>query len=128
MALVVSLVMPSGAVALRAAAQNQTPYVATRLIGHWRAIMNNTLEDSRAFAPEGVLDQMEVFVSPGAVRVVQDKASDEQLKKVDAVVERFALAVVRAGSRQPDGSVIIQESAVEAAEKAICPVYPFCGN
>jgi hypothetical protein len=34
--------------------------------------------------------------------------------------------VVKAGTRQPDGSVIVEESAIEPAEKAICPVYPFC--
>lgn len=50
-----------------------TPYVATRLIWHWRGIMNEVLEESRAFAAEDVTDAMEVFVSPGAVRAVQDK-------------------------------------------------------
>ena len=52
---------------------NETPYAATRLIGRWRTIMNQTLEDTRAFASEEVSDLMEAFVSPGAVRAVQDK-------------------------------------------------------
>src|SRR5262249_23260938 len=51
---------------------NETPYAATRLIGRWRTIMNQTLEDARAFAAEEVTDLMEAFVSPGAVRAVQD--------------------------------------------------------
>jgi hypothetical protein len=106
--------------------QNDTPYVATRLIWRWRGIMNAALEDSRAFAPEAVTDEMEVFVSPGAVRAVQDKLDDEQLKKADAVVERFALTVVRNSKRQDDGSRIVDEEAVQAAAKATCPVYPFC--
>jgi len=89
---------------------------------------NQTLEDSRAFASEPVTDMMEVFVSPGAVRAVQDKLNEEQLKKADAVVERFALAVVRLASRQDDGSRIVEEEAVQAAEKATCPVYPFCSE
>jgi len=108
--------------------QNDTPYVATKLIWRWRGIMNATLEESRAFASEPVLDMMEVFVSPGAVRAVQDKLNEEQLKKADAVVERFALAVVRLASRQDDGSPIVEEEAVQAAEKATCPVYPFCSE
>jgi hypothetical protein len=29
-------------------------------------------------------------------------------------------------ARQPDGSVIVEESALEAGQRAICPVYPFC--
>ena len=108
--------------------QNDTPYVATKLIWRWRGIMNQTLEDSRAFASEPVTDLMEVFVSPGAVRAVQDKLTEEQLKKADAVVERFALNVVKRATRQEDGSRIIEEDAVQAAEKATCPVYPFCSE
>jgi len=64
----------------------------------------------------------------GAVRAVQDKLNEEQLKKADSVVERFALAVVRLASRQDDGSRIVEEEAVQAAEKATCPVYPFCSE
>ena len=108
--------------------QNDTPYAATKLIWRWRGIMNQTLEDSRAFASEPVTDMMEVFVSPGAVRAVQDKLNEEQLKKADAVVERFALAVVRLATRQEDGSRIVEEETVQAAEKATCPVYPFCSE
>ncbi len=107
-------------------AQNETPYVATKLIWRWRGIMNQTLEDSRAFASEPVVDAMEVFVSPGAVRAVQDKLGEDALKKIDVVVQRFADKVVDASTRRPDGSRIVEEEAVAAAEKAMCPVYPFC--
>jgi hypothetical protein len=34
--------------------------------------------------------------------------------------------MVRSSSRRPDGSVIIEETALEPAQRAICPVYPFC--
>jgi hypothetical protein len=105
---------------------NDTPYAASRLIGRWRAIMNQTLEETRAFAAEEVTDLMEAFVSPGAVQAVKDKASEAQLKKADEVVQRFVYAMVRAGTRQPDGSVVVEASAIEPAVRAICPVYPFC--
>jgi hypothetical protein len=105
---------------------NETPYAATRLIGRWRTIMNRTLEDSRAFASEEVGDLMEEFVSPGAVRAVVDKADEAQLKKADAVVERFAYAVIRGNARRPDGSVLIEAASIPPAEKSVCPVYPFC--
>jgi len=116
------------AAAVLPAAQNSndTPYAAARLIGRWRAIMNTTLEDTRAFASEEVSDLMEGFVSPGAVRAVQDKATEAQLKKADQAVEQFVYALVKASQRQPDGSVVVEASAIEPAEKAICPVYPFC--
>lgn len=105
---------------------NETPYAAARLIGRWRTIMNRTLEDTRAFAAEEVTDLMEEFVSPGAVRAVQDKATEAQLKKADDAVERFVSAMVKASARQPDGSVVVEASAIEPAARAICPVYPFC--
>jgi hypothetical protein len=111
-----------------AAAQdsNETPYAAARLIGRWRAIMNRTLEDRRASAAEEVFDEMEAFVSPGAVRAVQDKAGEARLKEADATVERFVIEVLKRSTRQPDGSLLVGASAIEPAARAICPVYPFC--
>jgi hypothetical protein len=112
--------------ALAAQNQNETPYEASRLIGRWRAVMNRTLEESRAFASEEVADQMEEFVSPGAVRAVKDKAKEDQLARADAALVRFVDAMVKAGARQPDGSVIVDAAGIEPAARAICPVYPFC--
>ena len=124
---VVALFLIAGASGAPAAQDsNETPYAATRLIGRWRTVMNQTLEDSRAFASEEVSDLMEAFVSPGAVRAVQDKASEVQLKKADEALERFVYAMVKASQRRPDGSVVVEASAIEPAAKAICPVYPFC--
>ena len=81
---VVALFLIAGASGAPAAQDsNETPYAATRLIGRWRTIMNQTLEYTRAFAAEEVTDLMEAFVSPGAVRAVQDKATETQLKKAD---------------------------------------------
>ena len=112
--------------AVAAQNSNETPYAASRLIGRWRTIMNRTLEDTRAFAAEEVTDLMEEFVSPGAVRAVQDKATEAQLKKADDAVEQFVYGMVKASKRQPDGSVVVEASAIEPGRKAICPVYPFC--
>jgi hypothetical protein len=124
---VVMLFLIAGASGAPAAQDsNETPYAATRLIGRWRTVMNQTLEDTRAFAAEEVTDLMEAFVSPGAVRAVQDKATEAQLKKADEALERFVYAMVKASQRQPDGSVVVEASAIEPAAKAICPVYPFC--
>lgn len=120
-----SALMPPPVPAL-AAQGNETPYAASRIVWRWRTVMNLALEDMRAFASEDVVDALEVFVSPGAVRVVQDKATEEQLKKADAVLQRLVAEMVKASERQPDGSVIVDERAIEPARKAICPVYPFC--
>jgi hypothetical protein len=113
--------------AVSAQPSDGTPYAASRLIGRWRTVMNRALEDERAFAPEPVTDLMEEFVSPGAVRAVRDKADEAQLQKADEVLKQFVAAMTKAGERRPDGSVVLDESTIEPGERAICPVYPFCG-
>jgi hypothetical protein len=119
-------IIGSPASKILAQAPDDTPYAATRLIGRWRTVMNTTLEEERASAAESVTDRMEEFVSPGAVRAIKDKAPDEQLKRADEALQRLVRAMVNASARQPDGSVIVEEPALEAGERAICPVYPFC--
>src|SRR5262245_15851335 len=78
--IIAACVFLCGSVTPAAQNSNDTPYAASRLIGRWRTIMNRTLEDTRASAAEEVADLMEGFVSPGAVRAVQDKATEAQLK------------------------------------------------
>lgn len=124
--IIVALAIASSSKVPAAQNSNETPYAASRLIGRWRTIMNRTLEDARAFAAEEVTDLIEEFVSPGAVRAVQDKATEAQLKKADDTVEQFVYAMVKVSKRQPDGSVVVEASAIEPAQKTICPVYPFC--
>ena len=116
----------SGVAILAAQQSDETPYAAGRLVGRWRTVMNRELEDQRAFASEAVGDLMEDFVSPGAVRAVRDKAPEAQLQKADDTLRRFVDAMVKAGDRQPDGSVIVEEATIVPARRAICPVYPFC--
>lgn len=111
---------------LPAAGQGGTPYQAQGVIARWRAIVLTTFEERRASAEEPIMDSIEIVISPGAVRVVQDKANDQRMKDADAVVQRFALAMVAAGEPFPDGSVGITEEAIDNALRKICPVYPFC--
>jgi len=99
---------------------------ATRLVWRWRGVMNQALEDYRAYAEEAVTDRMEEFVSPGALRATRDKATEEQLKRADGVLLRFVDAIVKGSDRRPDGSVIVVAEAIEPAQKSICPIYPFC--
>lgn len=109
-----------------AAGQGGTPYQAQNVISRWRAIVLTTFEDRRASAEEPIMDSIEIVISPGAVKVVQDKANEARMKEVDGVVQRFALAMVQAGEPVADGSVGITEEAIDAALRKICPVYPFC--
>jgi hypothetical protein len=111
---------------LAAGGQGGTPYQAQGVIARWRAIVLTTFEDRRASAEEPIMDSIEIVISPGAVKVVQDKANDQRMKEVDGVVQRFAVAMVQAGEPVPDGSVAITEQAIDNALRKICPVYPFC--
>ena len=109
-----------------AAGQGGTPYQAQNVISRWRAIVLTTFEERRASAEEPIMDSIEIVISPGAVKVVQDKANDARMKEVDGVVQRFALAMVQSGEPVADGSVGITEEAIDNALRKICPVYPFC--
>jgi hypothetical protein len=106
--------------------QDRTAYQATDLIKRWKVIVSTTFEERRAYAEESVMDSIEVVISPGAVKAVQERATEQRLKTVDAAVRRFANAMVASGERSQNGSVVITEEAIDAGLKTICPVYPFC--
>ena len=119
----IAVTLATGALA---AGQGTTPYQAQNVIARWRAIVLTTFEDRRASAEEPIMDSIEIVISPGAVKVVQDKANDQRMKEVDGVVQRFAVAMVQAGEPVSDGSVAISEQSIDNALRKICPVYPFC--
>jgi hypothetical protein len=99
---------------------------ATEIIRRWRVIIGTVFEERRASAEEAVMDSIEVVISPGAVKVVQDNATEQQLKSADALIQRFAVEMVAAGERSPDGSVAITEQAIDAGLAKVCPAYPLC--
>src|SRR5262249_61323018 len=57
---------------------------AAEIVVRWQQMVYPRLEDSRAFVPEDVTDQINAVLSDGAVRVVQDRADAAALKKADA--------------------------------------------
>lgn len=109
-----------------AGAQDRTAYRATELIQRWRIIINTIFEQRRAAVEEPIADAIEIAISPGAVKATQDGVNEQRLKTIDAVVERFAQAMVAAGDHATDGSTVITDQAIEAGLKKVCPAYPFC--
>ena len=101
---------------------------ASELVRRWRVVIGTTFEERRASAMEPIMDEIEIVISPGAVKAAQDRANDQQLKAADALMQRFALAMVAAGERLPDGSVHIGEEAIDAGLAKICPAYPLCSK
>jgi hypothetical protein len=101
-------------------------YRATEIIGRWRVIILSTFEERRASAEEPIVDSIEIVISPAAVRVVQDRVTEQQLKSADGLIQRFALAMVAAGERLPDGSVGISEQTIDTGLAKVCPAYPLC--
>ena len=122
----VAVLLACSCAVLLAQNSNQDPYRAAQLVARWRIIVNQKFEESRASSSEAIDGWLDEFWSVGAVRAVRDRASEQQLKTADAGMERFATAIVHSGARQPDGSVMLSESSVVAAQKSTCPLYPFC--
>ena len=112
-------------------AQNATgAYRASELVQRWNGIVNQTFESLRASSTDEfedpVMDLVDQFLAIGAVRAVQDRATEPQLKIADAAVKRLATTMVEAGNRHSDGSTQVTEKSFEAGRKKICPQYPFC--
>jgi hypothetical protein len=91
-------------------------------------VIGTTFEERRASAMEPIMDEIEIVISPGAVQAVRDRANDQQLKAADALMQRFALAMVAAGERLSDGSTHIGEEAIDAGLTKVCPAYPLCSK
>ena len=106
------------------------PYKAAELIQHWHLLVNQVFEDRRAFTSDEFVDEVleleDQFMAGGAVRAVQDKATPDQLKKADDAMKKFAVEMVNAGEKLPNGVTRVTEESVLAAVRIICPQYPFC--
>jgi hypothetical protein len=107
--------------------QSDSPAVqAARLVTRWTIIVTERFETSRAFKSDATDELVDQFISMGAVRAVEDKAGEDKLRAADAAIDRFAIAIIRAGNRREDGSVEVTDESVVAGRSAVCPIYPFC--
>ena len=109
---------------------NSVPYQADSLVQHWHLLINQTVEDAKAYTSDEFVDEVneliDQFLAIGGVRAAQDRATPEQLRKADESVKRFAAAMVEAANRQDDGVKQVTDESVRVAVKKICPQYPFC--
>ena len=107
--------------------QRDSPAVqAARLVTRWTIIVSERFETARAFKSDATDELVDQFISTGAVRAVEDKAGDDKLRAADAAIDRFAIAIIRAGNRRADGSTEVTDDSVVAGRSAVCPIYPFC--
>lgn len=112
-----------------AAAQRSTDAErAAALIVRWKQIVYSRFEEARAYIDEENSDAVNAILSQGAVRAVQDRVDAPGLQKIDATAGRMADAIVKAGKRQPGGSLILDAESRETGLDAVCPVYPFCAR
>lgn len=124
---VCALVLALSAAAAPAAVQPPTDADrAAALVVRWQQIVYPKFESSRAFIAEEESDALNAFLSGGAVRAVRDRVDAAGLRKADEAIDRFAAAMVKAGTRRSDGSVVLEAEAFEKALDATCPLYPFC--
>jgi hypothetical protein len=124
------LILVTSTTTLSAQNANDAPYRASELVQRWDVIVNETFESLKAFSSDEfvdeVMDLVDEFLSIGAVRAVQDHATDPQLRRADDAVKRLATTMVEEGDRHSDGSTQVTEMSFQAGRKKICPVYPFC--
>lgn len=101
---------------------------AAALVVRWQQIVYPAFESARAFIAEEESDTVNAFLSGGAVRAIRDHLDAAGLRKADEAIARFAAAMVKAGTRRPDGSTVLEADAYEKALDATCPLYPFCDH
>lgn len=120
-----------GCLLMGAATSAQRPTDAERaatLVVHWKQIVDSRFEDARAYIDEENSDAINAILSQGAVRGVQDRIDAPGLQRIEATASRVADAIIKAGKRQPGGSLILDADAREKGLDAVCPVYPFCAR
>jgi hypothetical protein len=101
---------------------------AAALVVRWKQIVYSRFEDARAYIDEENSDAVNRILSQGAVRAVQDRVDAPGLQKTDAAAGRIADSIIKAGKRQPGGSLILDSESREKGLDAACPVYPFCAR
>jgi hypothetical protein len=99
---------------------------AAALVVRWKQVVYARFEDARAYIDEENSDAVNRILSQGAVQAIRDHVSGARLQKIDDVAGRLADAIIRAGKRQPGGSLILDAESREKGLDATCPVYPFC--
>src|SRR5262245_25106660 len=88
---------------------------AASLVVRWQQIVYPKFEGARAFIGEEQTDTLNAFLSAGAVRAVRDRLDAAGLRKADQAIDRFAGAMLAAGTRRPDGSIVLEGDAFEKA-------------
>jgi hypothetical protein len=101
---------------------------AAALIVRWKQIVYSRFEEARAYVDEENSDAVNAILSQGAVRAVQDRVDAPGLQRIDGTAGRMADAIVKAGKRQPGGSLILDAESREKGLDVVCPVYPFCAR
>lgn len=109
-----------------ASAQDNDVKRAAELAARWRRNAHQRFATERAWTSEQTGEMLELFIVGGAARAVRESATGEQLSEADTGIDRFAAAMVKAGTRQPDGTTRLGEDSFVAAKSSICPLYPFC--
>ena len=126
-ALLISIAMLNSPAAAWFIPQETDLQRAHEMVIHWQQIVYPKFEDARAFISEENTDILNAFLSGGAVKSIQDrKTAAADMKKADEAVTRFATEMLRAATRQPDGSRVLDAASYQTARDRICPLYPFC--
>jgi hypothetical protein len=72
-------------------------------------------------------DLLRDLIAQGVDSLLTDKkTSDREISAAAELVRRFAREMVKHGKRQADGTLLLTDASFSDAQKALCPLYPFC--
>jgi hypothetical protein len=124
--------MPRGAVALfavltmltvSASAQRSESEIAEL----FEKTAANVFERGRAKQSKESAALLHDLIVEGASRLVSEKRNSKpEISTAAGIIRRFAGEMVKHGARQPDGTLRLTESSFAAAQRSLCPLYPFC--
>ena len=82
---------------------------------------------AKAKPSDGTINLLRDWLKEGASRLISDRrTSGKDIAASGELVKRFAAEIVKHGVRKPDGTVQLSEDSFLAAQRATCPLYPFC--
>lgn len=97
------------------------------LVGLFTKSAESVFERAKAKPTEDCASLLKDLIAEGANRLVSDKrTSDRDIAAVVEIMRRFANEMVKHGARQPDGTIRLGDDSYSAAQRSLCPLYPFC--
>jgi hypothetical protein len=89
--------------------------------------VQEVFEKAKAAPDKDAASLFRDLLEQGADRMVSERrTSNRDLGAATKLAREFAQEMVKNGERRPGSKVTLTEKSFSAAQKALCPLYPFC--